>query len=176
MSLIDFVLLLFAAKTLVFVYGAARSRRILLPSHSVLNETVSIVIPARNEQEALPSCLESLLKNTDPTIEFIIVNDRSNDATQEIIDAFSAKDSRIKSVQLTEERFGNLRGKPGALHAGISTNNSACIFKSYNRNDCRIHYYKHNYCISSFAGYGMDDESYIGICSYVARTSTWVFW
>ncbi|MFN4917708.1 MAG: glycosyltransferase family 2 protein, partial [Ignavibacteria bacterium] len=89
MSLIDFVLLLFAAKTLVFVYGAARSRRILLLSHSVLNETVSIVIPARNEQEALPSCLESLLKNTDPTIEFIIVNDRSNDGTQEIIDAFS---------------------------------------------------------------------------------------
>ncbi len=130
MSLIDFVLLLFAAKTLVFVYGAARSRRILLPSHSLLNETVSIVIPARNEQEALPSCLESLLKNNDPTIEFIIVNDRSNDATQEIIDAFSAKDSRIKSVQLTEERFGNLRGKPGALHAGISSAKGEIIIMS----------------------------------------------
>ena len=130
MSLIDFVLLLFAVKTLVFIYGAARSRRILLPNHSLVNEAISIIIPARNEQEALPSCLESLLKNTDSTIEFIIVNDRSTDSTQAIIDAFSAKDKRIKSVQLTEERFGNVRGKAGALHAGISSATGTIIIMS----------------------------------------------
>ena len=119
MSLIDFVLLLFAAKTLIFAYGAIRSRRVRLDADSLLTHAVSIVIPARNEEQALPTCLDSLLQNTDQSLEFIIVNDRSTDHTQSIIDAYSQQDSRIVSVQLMEEREGNLRGKPGALHEGI---------------------------------------------------------
>lgn len=130
MSLIDFVLLLFGAKTLVFVYGAARSRRIPLSVHSTKNDTVSVVIPARNEQDSLPICLESLLQNTDPSIEFIIVNDRSSDDTQSIINTYSKKDSRVKSVHLAEERHGNLRGKPGALHAGINAAKGDIIIMS----------------------------------------------
>ena len=130
MSLIDFVLLLFGAKTLVFVFGAARSRRKIFPYPSTLNITVSVIIPARNEQEALPICLESLLEHRDPTIEFIIVNDRSSDATQSVIDAYSTRDSRIRSVRLTEERHGNLRGKPGALHAGITSAKGDIIIMS----------------------------------------------
>jgi cellulose synthase/poly-beta-1,6-N-acetylglucosamine synthase-like glycosyltransferase len=130
MTLIDFVLLLFAAKTVVFVYGAARSRAVKLGDSSLLHESVSVIIPARNEQDTLPNCLESLLKNTDTNCEFIIVNDRSTDGTQSVIDSYSAKDSRIKSVVLTEERKGNLRGKPGALHAGISAAKGEIILMS----------------------------------------------
>lgn len=127
MSLIDFVLLLFGAKTLVFVYGAARSRSKISNLISPAKPTVSVIIPARNEQEALPICLDSLLQNSDSSIEFIIVNDRSSDATQSVIDAYSQKDSRIRSVHLTEERHGNLRGKPGALHAGILSSRGEII-------------------------------------------------
>ncbi len=130
MSLIDFVLLLFGAKTLVFVYGAARSRRIPPILHSTQNDTVSVVIPARNEQDSLPVCLESLLQNTDSSIEFIIVNDRSSDATQSVIDLYSKKDSRVKSVHLINERQGNLRGKPGALDAGIKAAKGEIIIMS----------------------------------------------
>lgn len=119
MLLIDLVLALFIAKTLFFAIGVFRSRRIGFLSLPRNTLTVSVVIPARNEEDNLASCLESLIKQKVDRCEFIIVNDRSSDDTQRIIDAFIEKDSRIKSIQLTEERSGNLRGKPGAIHAGI---------------------------------------------------------
>ena len=130
MSSIDFVLLLFAAKTLIFAYGAIRSRRVRLDADSILQDSVSIVIPARNEEQALPKCLDSLLQNPDQSLEFIIVNDRSSDQTQSVIDAYVQKDSRVVSVQLTEEREGNLRGKPGALHEGIKRSKGEIIIMS----------------------------------------------
>ncbi|MGA1413437.1 MAG: glycosyltransferase [Candidatus Kapaibacteriota bacterium] len=119
MSVIDLVLTLFFAKTLFFAVGVFRSRRIGSRTYPDNSLTVSIVIPARNEEEHLPKCLESLIQNKGDDIEFIIVNDRSHDSTQDVINAYLEIDKRIKCIELIDERTGNLRGKPGALHAGI---------------------------------------------------------
>jgi glycosyltransferase involved in cell wall biosynthesis len=46
--------------------------------------TVSIIIPARNEEACLGACLESLLAQTGVSIEIIVVDDHSTDRTGEI--------------------------------------------------------------------------------------------
>ncbi|MBM4150860.1 MAG: glycosyltransferase [Ignavibacteria bacterium] len=130
MVLIDLVLTVFIAKTLFFAFGVFRSRRIGSLSFPDNSLTVSVIIPARDEAENLPACLESMMKQKAEFCEFIIVNDRSSDETQAVIDTFAMRDNRIKSIQLTEERSGNLRGKPGAIHAGIMASSGDIIMMS----------------------------------------------
>lgn len=49
---------------------------------------VSIIIPARNEEASLGSCLESLVSQTGVSFEVIVVNDHSTDRTAEIAAVF----------------------------------------------------------------------------------------
>ncbi|MFM7157647.1 MAG: glycosyltransferase [Bacteroidota bacterium] len=127
MSVIDLVLTLFIAKTVFFAIGVIRSRRIGSLSRAQNTLTVSVVVPARDEEQLLPSCLDSLIQYEGNDVEFIIVNDRSSDSTKQIIQSYSQLDSRITSVHLEQERTGNLRGKPGALHAGIEVSKGDII-------------------------------------------------
>jgi chlorobactene glucosyltransferase len=45
---------------------------------------VSIIVPARNEEANLGSCLESLVAQQDVEFEIIVVNDHSTDRTRGI--------------------------------------------------------------------------------------------
>jgi len=49
---------------------------------------VAIIIPARNEEASLQSCLESLTTQTGVSCEIIVVNDDSTDRTREIAGSF----------------------------------------------------------------------------------------
>jgi len=57
---------------------------------------VSIIVPARNEQNNIGSCLASLCAQDYPDFEIIVINDRSTDGTAQIVENFAEQDSRIK--------------------------------------------------------------------------------
>jgi len=59
---------------------------------------VSIIIPAHNVERVLPRCLDSLLAQTYPEWEALVVDDGSKDASGALLDAYAAKDSRIKAI------------------------------------------------------------------------------
>lgn len=63
-----------------------------------LSTLVSIVVPAYNISSDLPRCLDSLIAQTYQNLEIIVVNDGSTDDTAKIIDAYAARDSRIKAI------------------------------------------------------------------------------
>jgi cellulose synthase/poly-beta-1,6-N-acetylglucosamine synthase-like glycosyltransferase len=50
--------------------------------------TVSVIVPARNEEACLANCLKSLVAQTGIEFEIIVVNDHSTDGTREIAEAF----------------------------------------------------------------------------------------
>jgi glycosyltransferase involved in cell wall biosynthesis len=52
--------------------------------------TVSVIIPARNEDACLGACLESLVGQTGAAFEIIVVDDHSCDRTREIAASFAA--------------------------------------------------------------------------------------
>ena len=80
---------------------------------------VSVVVPARDEEEYLPGCLESLLDQTYPKelYEVVLVNDRSTDNTLHIAREFAEKDKRVRVLNTIEHH--SLTGKQRALDTGI---------------------------------------------------------
>ncbi|HXZ12652.1 MAG TPA: glycosyltransferase [Candidatus Sulfotelmatobacter sp.] len=75
--------------------------------------TVSILFTARDEAEKLPAALETFLALDYPRLEVVAVDDRSEDATPQILGA-AQRDSRLKFVRVNELPAGWL-GKPHGL-------------------------------------------------------------
>ena len=78
---------------------------------------VSIITAARNEERNIREGLRSLLAVDYPNIEFIVVNDRSEDATGRILDEMSTHAPHLNIVHVSELPPGWL-GKNHALWLG----------------------------------------------------------
>lgn len=74
----------------------------------------SIVIPARNAAETIKRTLQSLVAQTDPRWEALIVDDGSLDTTSAIVTDYAAADSRFIALESSG------RGAAAARNAGIS--------------------------------------------------------
>lgn len=60
---------------------------------------VSVILPTYNRASMLPRAVDSILNQTMEDFEFIIINDGSQDRTQEILEEYAAKDRRIKIIK-----------------------------------------------------------------------------
>lgn len=80
---------------------------------------LSIVVPACNEAEHLESAMTTLLRQDYPDLEIILINDRSTDATGEIIDRLAKSDPRVNATHIRTLPTGWL-GKVHALHCGVA--------------------------------------------------------
>ncbi|MFH1722172.1 MAG: glycosyltransferase [Candidatus Altiarchaeota archaeon] len=52
---------------------------------------ISVVIPARNEEDTISSCIESVLYQDHDDVEIIVVNDGSTDNTKKIVEKFPVR-------------------------------------------------------------------------------------
>jgi len=75
---------------------------------------ISLLFAARDEEEKLPAALATLAELDYPELEIIGVDDRSQDATGRIMDAFAATHPRFRVIHVGELPPGWL-GKPHAL-------------------------------------------------------------
>ncbi|TVQ35893.1 MAG: glycosyltransferase [Spirochaetaceae bacterium] len=81
---------------------------------------ISVVIPARNEEPLLPRLLGSLERQDTDRFEIVLVNDRSEDATAQIMAEFAERHGRrVRIVQLTDSP-GAMNPKQRALAAGVA--------------------------------------------------------
>lgn len=62
------------------------------------NPKVSVILPARNEEEFIGKCLDSLIEQDYTNYEIIVVDDSSDDATAKIISEYAKKNSKIIPV------------------------------------------------------------------------------
>jgi len=62
------------------------------------NPKVSVILPARNEEEFIGKCLDSLIEQDYTNYEIIVVDDSSDDATGKIISEYAKKNSKIIPV------------------------------------------------------------------------------
>ena len=121
MHLFGLILCGFIASFWVFyglhiAYGALRLPIIkdIAPAPDADCPKISILFAARDEEEKLPAALATLMEIDYPHLEVVAVDDRSTDATGQILDDFGALHPRLRVVHVEDLPPGWL-GKPHAL-------------------------------------------------------------
>lgn len=119
---------------------------------------ISIITPMYNAQKYVGQTIESVLAQTYPNWEMLIVNDGSNDACSEVVKKYAEKDSRIKLIN--QSNGGSASARNNALKSAqgryicfldaddlllptffekqlhfLKEKNAALVFSSYNRID-----------------------------------------
>jgi chlorobactene glucosyltransferase len=89
--------------------------RFTLASQIFDGPSVSVLIPARNEEQNIERCLNSLRNQLYKNYEILVLNDNSTDNTLAILNRIAAVDKRVK-VFNGEPLPSDWYGKPFALH------------------------------------------------------------
>lgn len=121
--LLFILFIIFAARNVFFIIGAYLERKRNIANKALASKTtVSIIVPARNEEKNIKSCIESIMKSSyhNDLMEVIAVNDRSTDSTSAILHELQNEFPNLVVLDITEKnKHTNLKGKAGALHEGI---------------------------------------------------------
>ena len=92
------------------------------PANAANSPLVSIIVPARNEERNIKRCVESLLEQSYPYCEVIVVDDGSTDASPDILEHIiqtHPQSDRLWVLRLRDELPEGWAGKTHALHAGV---------------------------------------------------------
>ena len=122
--IILFFAALYAGAALLLLIGLKRKYSI----RSRRNLSVSVFVAARNEAAHIQQCLNSLdkLEYPDHLLEIFIVNDRSEDETQDIITAFTKDKPHFKYL-FNNNGNKNLSGKANAISLAIKKSQGEII-------------------------------------------------
>jgi chlorobactene glucosyltransferase len=88
---------------------------------------LSVVIPARNEEQDIEEALRSVLGQVGVELQVIVVNDHSTDKTGQIVRRLANEDARITIVEDPPLQRGWL-GKQNAMHHGVAAATEELIF------------------------------------------------
>ncbi len=118
------LLIIFFIRFVLVLSGMIREKSKPLPINDKNNlPFVSVIVPARNEQDTIQDCLLAISMNSYPVdkYEIIAINDRSTDNTGKLINSLLPQIPNLSVVSLTEDRkVVNLKGKPGAIQSCIN--------------------------------------------------------
>ena len=98
------------------------------PHDTAYQPTVSVLIPARNEEKVIGRILQRMSELTYPKekLEVIAIDDGSTDRTGEITETFAREHDHIKVVHRSLEDGG--KGKPVALNHGLKYAKGKIVF------------------------------------------------
>ncbi len=123
-----------SAGLLVFAWGAFAAR---YEVDSEFRPTVDIIIAARNEEDRIEACLESIARLTYPKhlLHVVVVDDRSTDATSSIVKRYAGRFPWITLLKAMPGT-GHLRGKTNAVTQGIEASHGEILL--FTDADCEI--------------------------------------
>lgn len=101
---------------IIYYWLTWKSIPVYSPSGVLPNTTITVIIPARNEEENIGSLLQALQKQTYPArlFEVIVIDDHSTDTTAGIVRQFPS----VKLIQSKESNINSYKKK--AIETGIA--------------------------------------------------------
>ena len=83
-----------------------------------MSELVSVIVPVYNIKDLLPHCLTSIANQTYRNLEIILVDDGSNDGTEQLCDKFAENDSRAKVIHKPHQGLWTARNAGQEIATG----------------------------------------------------------
>jgi len=186
----DIIVMVYSILTgLVWVFGLSFIIKQLysVPKISEVNApepeaypSLSILVPACNEEENIEPALRSLLEQDYPDLEIIAMNDRSTDKTGQIIDRLSNEFDSLRPLHIEDLPDGWV-GKTNALKKGyeaskgdwiLATDADVCYKQDALRSIMAVALYKeldHISCLPDMISNGfLHEMTYNGFVSFVA--------
>lgn len=120
--------LLYAALMMVYRIGWSKQPTFTVDKRRIPSTKISIIIPARNEEDNIGKCIEAILKQDYPKdlYEVIIIDDHSTDKTIEIVSRY--KDANVRCLKLSDYPTDNtIAYKKKALSIGIAASTGELI-------------------------------------------------
>jgi cellulose synthase/poly-beta-1,6-N-acetylglucosamine synthase-like glycosyltransferase len=65
-------------------------------SNGAVTDLVTVVVPARNEEEAIGPCLDSILAQDEPNLQVVVVDGASTDRTADVVREYMSRDPRVE--------------------------------------------------------------------------------
>lgn len=109
------ILVLLTLMALIVLVNLVAVRRVDAGKRSPNSPFVSILVPARNEAHQIERCLQSLVAQNYPNFEIIVLDDRSDDGTWEILQSWERTHPRVRALRGTPLPTGWV-GKCFACH------------------------------------------------------------
>src|SRR5271165_4960610 len=94
------------------------------PDHHILSDpppTVSVLIPAHDEESVIVQTVNSVLASDFAELHVIVIDDGSTDKTGDLLDEHFGREPRVHIIHQVN------RGKPAALSAGIASADSEIV-------------------------------------------------
>jgi hypothetical protein len=102
------------------------------PVAATIPERVSVLIPARNEEDRIGRCLQAVLASRQlPALEVLVLDDDSTDETADLVRAFAGADRRLRLLPGTGNPPPGWLGKPWAcarLAAAADPRSTVLVF------------------------------------------------
>ena len=91
------ILLMLAAVPTIMTFVNLAALRV--PTAAPAGTRVAILIPARDEEAGIATCIEGALASTGVTLEVVVLDDHSTDATATIVTELAQADPRLRLVE-----------------------------------------------------------------------------
>lgn len=95
----------------------------------------SILVAVFNTEQLLPQCLDSLLSQTEPSLEVICIDDCSTDRSADVIRDYAARDSRVKYLR-TDSNSGQAVARNLGLQQAHGTLTTMVDADDWLEHDC----------------------------------------
>jgi len=128
-----YVALLYTLLAAITAWGARRTSK----GNSQYEPSASIIVVARNEENTLADCLKSLknLNYPQEKLEFVLVNDRSSDRTEQIMVDFVQSTPNAKMITIKRDPL-SLTGKASGLAKGVQNSTGELLL--FTDGDCIV--------------------------------------
>ncbi|MGW8123686.1 glycosyltransferase [Roseivirga echinicomitans] len=101
-----------------WLYFSRLTKYVITNNDTTFRPSVSVVVAARNEVKLLPCLIRNLISQDYAEFEIVVVNDRSTDGSEALLNALANGNQKLKVIHVTELPEG-WNGKKYALQLGI---------------------------------------------------------
>lgn len=126
----------------------------------IMNDLISVIIPAYNAEKHIKRCLDSIVNQTYKKLQIIVINDGSLDNTERILKSYSQKDGRLTIVN--QQNTGVSQARNNGI--SVATGKYICFVDSddYVKTDMIEKLYTHlsksELCVCGFVNKYYDKE------------------